>query len=649
MVPALESDAGLQVHVRAKLAEARNALAAGAFDAVLFVAGHDASELPEELASAARLDRRLALLVALPEGSPAAEQSRLLGCGADLVLLQPLDAAVLRSVLRRLTSRGATPLPVPAPAVPSESPATQAGVLAPAMEVLRDFSQVLGYSLDSRQLAQHFLLKLREFIGVSRLTVFLESGATDALTGQAMGEEATLPCAAAIGLPADLAACFALSRASGIGGLLTAQPQILRAPAATMPPMADPQVAREFEVLGGIVAIPVNDRERTIGIAVLGARLTGGGYSDQELLLVHHLLEQLGLAVRNCWMHRQLAGGHQLFSRVLEGITVGAVVVGPGFRILYANQASLRLLAGPGAAALDESALPAPLAERLHSVIERGAAVDPFYHDHAGRALRASIVPLLRDGDRRPQTALLLLEDFTQIQAAQRAEIDASNLKLIGLIARRFAHEIRNSLVPLTTHQQLFDAEIEQPEFRESLKAALARETRRIQRFTDQMLLLARADTPPTDLVPLNEVLQAAFQRSREFTGGVGELALQGENPPVLLRCNRASLLHAFQEIFLNGLQSAGDPPQLSVSLAPAPAADGGGEIEIRIRDGGAGFAADSAPRATEPFFTTRNTGVGLGLTIARRVIEAHHGRLEVKPRANPADPDLVIHLPIPR
>lgn len=578
-------------------------------------------------------------------------QQRLLAAGADLVLFQPLDPTTLAGVLERLTHHAAT---IP----PSENPissaagrlTTRAAALSSALEVLRDFSQVLGYSLDYRQLTQHFILKLREVVGLSRIAIFLEPGASAPLPATPAVDATRLPCIAAIGLSADLVECFALSRRSGLGRQLTLHPQILRAPSASMPSLLDPKIAREFEVLGGQVAIPINDRERTLGVAVLGGRITGGDLSDDELLLVYHLLEELGLAVKNSWLHHQLVGSHRLFGSVLNSLTVGALVVGPGSHMVYSNHAIARFLRGGDAEAVELTDLPAPLAAKLHEVVEKGAAVDPFYHEAGERVFRATVIPLGPAGSKLPQTAMLLLEDFTKIRAAQRAEIDSSNLKLIGLIARRFAHEIRNSLVPLITHQQLFDAEINQPEFRDSLKSALTRETQRIQRFTDQMLLLARSDQPPAELAALDDLLRTSFAKSRAYAGGDAELEIKSELPPVMLRCNRTSLAHAFHEIFLNGLQSSGSAaPRLTVSLNAGPAHEGRGELLIKVRDSGGGFAADSASRATEPFFTTRNTGVGLGLTIARRVIEAHQGSLEVHTRAAPSDPDLTIRLPLPR
>jgi signal transduction histidine kinase len=477
---ALTSSADFQVLPRLRFGDAKGAVAAGAFEAALFLPGRIDSDFFQEITTARAIAPGLAIVVIAPAGTGAETQGRLLTAGADSVLYQPVDVAALASHLTRLTGR------VPAAVAGAEPPAAaprlnaKAAALSSALEVLRDFSQVLGYSLDYRQLTQHFILKLREVVGLSRIAIFLEPGAVD--------------------------------------------------------PM------------------------------------------------------------------------------------------------------------------------PAALAAKVHDVVEKGADVEPFFHETAGatpRLFRASLVPLRQPGARLPQTALLLLEDFTQIRAAQRAEIESSNLKLISLIARRFAHEIRNALVPLTTHAQLYDAEIGQEDFRASLKDALTRETQRIQRFTDQMLLLARSDQSAAELAPLEDILRASFEKSRAYLGGEAELEIKSEVPAVLLRCNRASLMHAFQEIFLNGLQSGAEagsgPRRLTVTLNAEPVADGRAELIVQVRDSGAGFATEAAPRATEPFFTTRNTGVGLGLTIARRVIEAHAGRLDVHPRTAPTDSDLTIRLPLPR
>ncbi len=645
----LASAADFQVQHRAKVADARGPLLAGVFDICVFAPTRPGLDLYQELAATRALVANLQLVVILPVGENSETQQKLLAAGANLVLFQPVEQGSLIAVLERLTGTGPTP-PGHSQSIPNAMP-SRAAALSSALEVLRDFTQVLGYSLDYRQLTQHFILKLREVVGLSRIAIFLEPGKTNSLPTLAAPESHTLPCVAAVGLTADLTDCFSLSRKSGLGRQLTLHPQILRAPVGSKPTFLDPKIIREFEVLGGLVAIPINDRERTLGVAVLGDRITGGEFSDEELLLVYHLLEELGLAVKNSWLHTQLVGNHRIFSSVLNSLTVGALVLDSTQQIIYTNSAITRFLRGPKALGIELADVPAPILTKLLEVVQLDATVEPFFHvtgDAAGTVFRATVIPLRNPGDRLPQTAMLLLEDFTQIRSAQRAEIESSNLKLISLIARRFAHEIRNSLVPLTTHAQLFDVEINNAEFRDSLKSALTRETQRIQRFTDQMLLLARADQPNTELAPLDDILQTSFAKSRAFAGGNANLEIKTELPPVTLRCSRANLAHAFQEIFLNGIQSTGENRQVHVTLNAAATAEGAAELVIQVRDNGSGFAPESVSRATEPFFTTRNTGVGLGLTIARRIIEAHQGRLELHTRVSPGDPDLTVHLPLP-
>ncbi|HTX66339.1 MAG TPA: ATP-binding protein [Opitutaceae bacterium] len=656
-LPPLAASPGASVDFKilqkSTLEAARPLLADGLFDAALLVVDRLAADAVRAVAAFRAVAPACPLAVAAADGAPAEREAAYLA-GADLVLVPPGNAAALAAVLRRLAARPAPP----SPAAPAAAPAPAADPAAPAsaLAVMRDFSQVFSYSLDYREFTRHFALKLREVIGAARVAIFLEAPpAAGSLGPDAAANDSRLVCAGAVGLPAELIGNFELSRDRGLGRNVFQTGRILRLGAESTAPFlaGDPRLQREFGILGCEIALPVNDRERTIGVALLGGRLTGTPFTDAELLLVCHLMEELGLAVKNSWLHHQLSASHHLFGDVLGAMTSGALVVGPELTVLFANPAVLRLLkgdAGAAGAGLAFAELPAPLGASLRAVVERGESVAPFFYEHPGappQVFRVSLVPFPPRGRTLPQPALLLLENFTTVRAAQRAEIEASNLKLIGLIAKRFAHEIRNSLVPLTTHQQLFDTDYASSEFRDSLKAALGRETGRIQRFTEQMLFLSQTEGGATDALPLEDLLRQGFEHSRAFLGREGvELEIRSEVSNPFVRCHRPSLLHALQEIFLNGLQSAGEPPRVTVSVAPEAGPEGRPGLAVRFHDSGRGFTPEVAARAVDPFYTTRNTGVGLGLTVAKRVIEAHAGRLEVQARRRPEDPDLVVHLP---
>jgi len=70
--------------------------------------------------------------------------------------------------------------------------------------------------------------------------------------------------------------------------------------------------------------------------------------------------------------------------------------------------------------------------------------------------------------------------------------------------------------------------------------------------------------------------------------------------------------------------------------------------LRIEVRDPGAGFAPDDAQRATTPFYTTRQVGLGLGLTVCRKIIETHQGKLEVVAPDSGQPGCVRIFLPVP-
>jgi signal transduction histidine kinase len=99
--------------------------------------------------------------------------------------------------------------------------------------------------------------------------------------------------------------------------------------------------------------------------------------------------------------------------------------------------------------------------------------------------------------------------------------------------------------------------------------------------------------------------------------------------------------------VLLNALQSSPDQAVVHVELATQTNGSGHAALAIEIRDQGSGFTQETAQKAGEPFFTTRNVGLGLGLAVTRRIVESHRGRLEVVPAGEPAAGVVRITLPL--
>ena len=215
-------------------------------------------------------------------------------------------------------------------------------------------------------------------------------------------------------------------------------------------------------------------------------------------------------------------------------------------------------------------------------------------------------------------------------------------------MAEHLAHEIGNSLVPLSTHQQLLKDSINDPEFQDSLSIVLASGVKRISRLASQMVFLAREwQADFRDRVAISDLLVEAFHEAHTFHPGkkLAQLTFNKELAPWKIAGDHKALRHAFSEIMLNALQANPDSPTVSVHLAESPG--GKPHLEVEVRDSGQGFNAEIALRAPEPFFSTRNVGLGLGLTVSRKIIESHHGRIEI-PSSQKGESGLVrVSLPL--
>jgi signal transduction histidine kinase len=647
----LHTIAGLRVIPRNSVADAASAVAAGVFDLALVVTEAWSDATAAELQRLRQGAPRLRVLLATDSGSLTSAYA----AGADAAVPWPESSTIIRQIVGRWIEggvgadrvlppaggRGASLFPWPAAPNHSQS----------ALEILREFSKILSHSLDERSFAQRLVEQLGEILGVVRIALFLEPDTEIQAVVAVADPDPRLICAAAVGIPSDITSCVELSRHGGLGRMMTHRRGVFSkySPHLQADLQGDLRILQEFDVLGCDMALPIRDRDKVIGVAVLGERITGEPFTTEELNLGYFLMGELGMAIRNSRLHRSLTVHHELLSRVLESITSGSLVVGTDLRVLHANRTAATLLGLADGRIPSASDLPPVVLQSLHAVVTQGAKSEPLFHerpDRGSRLLRYSIIPLHGDEGHATRPVIVLIEDWTQIQAAKKAEIDSANTELITTIAARFAHEIRNSLVPLSTHSQLFQSQAGNASFLESLRTSLHRETLRIRRLSDQMLFLARPDSRGEDLISVGQILTDAFATAQDIVSKPGEMICTGSSD-LQLKCTRESLTYALQEILANSLQSVAGHSTIRVKLMPT-SQGGKPAVAIEVSDSGSGFTPETAARATEPFYTTRTTGVGLGLAVARKIVQEHGGELLIHHRTRSDQPDVQLILPVP-
>lgn len=564
--------------------------------------------------------------------------------GVDYILSKPLRARLLHSLLERggawrnRSEHRPPPPPCPAPIQTSPASSTPA---APALEGLRNSAGLLTHSLQAAPLLHEFLQLMREILGVNRAAIFLRRGGTvsppepgGAPPVPGLGLAPALEAACTFGIPQQLLHHFTLSFRGGIAGCLQRDTRILRRDSPQA--LASPDIQREFELLGTQIALPIFDLEGLLGLMLLDQRPTGEPFAHADLSLVFHLLEELGQAISNTRLHDSLTRQHAAMGHTLDQLASAVIVIAPDLNILQANQAARRLfLRGSGPErSLTFTDLPQALGSKVFEALRTGQGPEPTRGKLPGTGeaqFRMVIRPFQPPGKPQPEAALLLIDDITEADRAQQMEIEAANLRLVRRMAEQLAHEIGNSLVPISTSQQLLTEGKDDPATRKEISSIMGESIRRVGRLARQMQFLARDGLRRLENVPLAQLIEEAFQEAHtQNPRGSARLQYNSGGQPLSITADRASLRHALAEVLLNALQANTADQPVEVVSEHETQADGSRWVHIEVRDAGSGFDPETAKHATDPFYSTRTVGLGLGLTVTRKILELHRGRLEV-------------------
>ena len=203
-------------------------------------------------------------------------------------------------------------------------------------------------------------------------------------------------------------------------------------------------------------------------------------------------------------------------------------------------------------------------------------------------------------------------------------------LVTVNILSAGLAHNIRNPLVTIQTFLEMLPAQRDDPEFMGQYRMHALSEVKRISGLVDELVRYAREDAPRAEQLNVGEVLRTAsslLSHEAELRGVQMGVKTEGD---LSLCADFQELIEAFTTVLLNALQAC--KPGGAVR---AEACEDGTRVRITIEDTGVGIPEDCLPHVFDPFFTTRepNEGVGLGLTIARAIVEQHGGRISIESR----------------
>ncbi|NWG01374.1 MAG: GAF domain-containing protein [Syntrophaceae bacterium] len=223
----------------------------------------------------------------------------------------------------------------------------------------------------------------------------------------------------------------------------------------------------------------------------------------------------------------------------------------------------------------------------------------------------------------------------------------ADRLASLGTLTAGLAHEIRNPLVAIKTLTQLLPERLDDEEFRNNFLQIASGEVDRIASLVNELLDFARPSDPKLDLEDVNNILDGMIllvsTETKKKQIAINKNYASGL-PPV--QVDREQIKQVFLNILLNAIDATQENGTIEVKTRSFIKPGGEPYVQIEFSDTGSGIPEEYLEDIFNPFFTTKSTGSGLGLSISNQIVQDHRGYIHVESQINKGS-SFFINLPV--
>jgi len=382
-----------------------------------------------------------------------------------------------------------------------------------------------------------------------------------------------------------------------------------------------------------LLMAPLRSGERFYGVLQLGRRDGHSVFTQSELLISDGIAAQTAVAIERA----HLVEESRRLGRAVDSTGEAVIITNRRGRIVYANEAFLRLfqvtwqeLKGRDSFEYATASLPSEQIDGIRREVSdvgwRGEAV--------GRRSDNSTFPMLvnvstiRSPEDPFQGIVAVITDMSAEREMQDRMQRADRLAAAGQMASSVAHEVNNALVGILGQTELVRSSSDVEDLHKALRL-VEKQGHRIADIVQQLLRFARPREPQRCGVDLRALiletldLVAAECRRHQV---VCETSLNGSIP--LVMADAKQIQQVLVNLFTNAIHAmqASGSGRLSVSLEVQ-----GAMVRIDVQDTGVGVAPADVDRVFDPFFTTREIGTGLGLSVSYAITRAHGGDLKLR------------------
>ena len=378
-------------------------------------------------------------------------------------------------------------------------------------------------------------------------------------------------------------------------------------------------------------AVPLISRNKVIGVLWVDNYFNNRAITEEDMRFLTAFSNHVASAIENARLFERVKLAEQELENIFESISDMVYFVTEDYVIKNINQAVSKRLGKAPEEIIGKKCyeifhgLHHPWAACPHqkTVERRESFVQEVEDPHMGGTFITSSSPIF-DITGQFIGTVHVVSDITELKNLRERVIKTERMAALGEVAARVAHEIRNPLVSLGGFARRLEKKLNG-----GLKEyadIIAKEVGRLEDLLNEILSFVKETRIQKERVEAQKLMEEVISLTHSEIDDRGISLIREFGDPVEIYVDPNRVKDALLNIIKNAIQALENHGTITLKIYRKNKT-----CILEIRDTGPGIAEEDLRFIFDPFYTTKKTGTGLGLTITHRIIEEHDGRIEVE------------------